>query len=587
VWPLDEDLQGASALRGSRTVFAPWRSTCRAIDATGISAASTLLESEAGLELDVGGLALGEAAATPRGPARVPWIEVHGRTIRVRADTLRTCFAAAGSPDAAPPRSALSYLHLPEGRCQRRDASQDDHVECTSSVGAWEGRADNERISLRLVRRTLGAVHLVDGRPVKGDRWARTVIAVETGTSNDADESRVYQALRAAIPRALGRSDGTFRLADPGDPKVNTRIHVTVARVSTGKLQERTETGSSQYQDGERIEPNPAKEQARQRMTQAQQAVSQAEFQYQQDQQNFDIIVQQAADTCRSGCGMMDPNYQATCYSTCDICVVAAQFARPTQDGINQAQAELSSAQSAFYAEPDTIAIPIIKDWTYKRKVFQRDASAEAGIRVEAEGEEPKEQRRGFDNSWSDYEVEADPRHNVEGHYAGSAWIREPAALVPLVGEAVAELAAAEIRDAADAGRGRLRQRLQTGTLEVGGGRSAVLPSQAISLDRETCLLAVAVQGDGGGPIVMRTPSGSHGDLRRRTFAATEICGDELGGDPPAVEALEITGEGSGRTRWGFYRTSRRLPRSPRRRNRPPSRISNRRASISGPRRPG
>jgi hypothetical protein len=113
---------------------------------------------------------------------------------------------------------------------------------------------------------------------------------------------------------------------------------------------------------------------------------------------------------------------------------------------------------------------------------------------------------------------------------------------------------------AAETGRGRLRQRLQTGTLELAGGRPSALPSQAITLDRETCLLAVAVQGDGGGPIVMRTPSGSHGDLRRRTFAATEICGDELGGDPPAIENLELVGESSGRTRWGFYRTSRLLP---------------------------
>jgi len=588
VWPMSADLDAALRLRGNTTVFAPWRPTCKKIEATGVAAASTLLESEPGLGMEVGGVALGEIIETPEGPIRIPWIELHGGTIRVRGDTFRFCFAPVGSPEASPPADGLAMIHMPAGRCDSEETPHGRHVTCSTSVGVWEGTASGDRVSLDMVHRTLGQVHFVGGKPVRGESFAKAVLSVETAETRKPDERTVYDSIRRSVADALADSDGTFRVAGPDDPKVNTRIRVSIDNLVIGELEKGREQDQSEYQDGTRWVHNDRKDQLQQDYMNAQQAVQQAESDYQTAIQNYDIAVQEAVNLCNSGCAMQtDPNYQSICYQSCDIGQVAAGIFKPTRDSVYQAETDAQNAEMAWQNEPTEIEEPIMKMWTYTRQTFGRGASATVRIRIEPKDEQATERTSSFSNTWSDFNVDNDPAHNVQGHPATAAWIDRPQALLPSVGEAVAGMVASEMRtavsraalrelrrDAAGAGlesrggyedvdavavgvaRSRLDSRVQTGTSDLSPAGPTVLPSRAVRLAPSDCLLAVAVLPEGQtGAITLSSRSGSHGDLRRKSFAAMEVCAYELKAGEQAAEEIQLAGEAASQVRWGLYRT--------------------------------
>ncbi|MBW2276015.1 MAG: HEAT repeat domain-containing protein [Deltaproteobacteria bacterium] len=588
IWPMNTDLDSAIRLRGNTTVFAPWRPTCKKIEAEGISAASTLLESEPGLVMDVGGVALGDIVETAEGPIRIPWIELHGGTIRVRGDTFRFCFAPAGSPEAAPPDSGLAMLHMPPGRCQSQDTQHGEHVACSTSVGVWEGEAAGDRVSLSIVRRTLGQVHFVGGKPVRGESFAKAVLSVETATTQRSDERAVYDSIRRSVAAALANSDGTFRVAQPGDPAINTTIKVSIANLTIGELGHGEEQHSSEYQDGTRTIQNQRKPELHQEWMQAQQRVQQAEVDYQDAIATHQMFVEQGDRTCRDGCGLLnDANQQTICYSGCDVGKIAAELSKPDRDGITQAQNDEINAQSAYQSEPETIAEPIMKTHYYKKKLLSRSASATVKIRITPKGEQATEKTNSFSNSWGDYDVDSEPQYNVDGHPANAAWIDRPEALLPYVGEAMAQVVAGEMRtavsraalrelrrEASGAGldskggyedvdavavgvaRDRLDSRVQIGTSDLSPSAPSPLPSRAVRLGPTDCLLAVAVLPEGQtGAITMKTQSGSHGDLRRKSFAAIEVCAYELRPGEQTTEEIQLTGEAASQVRWGLYRT--------------------------------
>jgi hypothetical protein len=90
----------------------------------------------------------------------------------------------------------------------------------------------------------------------------------------------------------------------------------------------------------------------------------------------------------------------------------------------------------------------------------------------------------------------------------------------------------------------------------VAGGGAFALPSKAARLAPNECLLAVAVApSDGAIDLYMKTPNGSHGDLRGASLAIVELCRDELGSND-SVGALELSSKVGGSVRWGLYRTS-------------------------------
>jgi len=588
VWPMNADLDGAIRLRGKTTVFAPWRPTCTKIEATGISAASTLLQSEPGLAMDVDGVALGDIVETAEGPIRIPWIELHGGTIRVRGDTFRFCFAPAGSPEATPPDNGLAMLHMPPGRCESEDTPHGKHVACTTTVGVWEGQASGDRVSLSMVRRTLGQVHFVGGKPVRGESFAKAVLSVETAQTQRSDERVGYDSIRRSVASALSESDGTFRVAEPGDPAINTKIMVNIDNLTIGDLERGEEQHSSEYQDGTRTVQNHRKQELHQEWMQAQQRTQQARTDYEDAIATHQMFVEQGDRTCRDGCALIqDPNQQTICYSGCDAGRIAAELTKPDREGITQAENEEMNAQIAYENEPETIEEPIYKTHYYKKKTFSRRASARVKIRIMPTGEQATEKASSFSNTWADFDVDADPQHNVEGHPATADWINRPDALLPHVGEAMAQIVAGEMRtavsraalrelrrEASGAGleskggyedvdavavgiaRDRLDSRVQTGTSALSPTAPSALPSRAVRLGPTDCLLAVAVLPEGqSGAITLRTQSGSHGDLRRKSFAAMEVCAYELASGEQTAEEIQLAGEAASQVRWGLYRT--------------------------------
>jgi len=588
VWPMGRELAAAVPLRGGRTVFAPWRTSCGRVEATGTSVAATLLHSEPGMEMDIGGVVLGALAETPGGPTRVPWLEIHGGTVKVRWDSFRSCFAPAGSEDARPPADALALLHVDAKRCAAAESSRGRHVACKTSVGVWEGSAAEDRVSLSLARRTVGQVHFVDGRPVRGDRFAAVVVAVIAEQTRDPRERVVYESIAGSVARALSDSDGTFRVADQADPAVNTRITVAVTDLEVGKLRTASIEERTEYQDGVRVVHNDRKDQLFQELQEAQQGSVQAEQDFQAAIQTYDFAVQEAVNLCQSSCAMQtDPNMRTICQGTCDAGKIAAGIFKPTREGVDAAQLEEHEAQYAYDSEPAEIEEPVMRPWSYKKEVFERGASASVAIRIQPRGEEASEISDAFSDTWTDHRIEADPAHNVEGHTAQAPWIEDPDALLPEVGAAVSGMVAAHLRTAVSRaalrelrreastngleGRGgyedvdalavgvagpRLKMRVQTGASDLVSGRPISLPSRAVALKAGECLLGVAVMAEGRtGAITLGTVDGSHADLRGKAFAVVEICRDELRRGEESAGELRLLGDSGGRALWGLYRT--------------------------------
>jgi hypothetical protein len=190
--------------------------------------------------------------------------------------------------------------------------------------------------------------------------------------------------------------------------------------------------------------------------------------------------------------------------------------------------------------------------------------------------------------NWSDYEVEADPAHNVPGHRPDQGPLQNPEALIPFIADqasgALALRLKAAISNAAveqamkafiaagneppkpgyesvdavafETAQARLGRVVLRGKANLAaGGAPFVLPSRAARLAPDECLLAVAVgPAETAVDLNLRTPNGAHGDLRGASLAAVEICQNELA-QQNTVEALELRSKIGGDVRWGLYRT--------------------------------
>lgn len=583
VWPYAAAVDEALPLVGQKKVFAPWKDECTWIEAAGMSPDAVLIESEPGQVVQLDGVELGSANATQlrswtwQEPV-VIWFRANRGTLHVRGDTLRTCFADPGDPSASAPNDPMTRIRTDPSRCSTDELDGKKHVVCTTSLGVWEGIADNQAVSLRFVRRTLGNLHLLDGRPVTGGRFAKTVVGVQMAAPAHERERLLYASMDRAVTSVLSGDDGLVRVAPVGDPSVTLVVAAAVKDLKLGELEVREEKQQSEYEDHKETRPNSDK-------PKAQAAVELARRQLQQAREDFERRKEQEKqdhETCMNGCNTLT---DTSARNGCQIgCGVLSMITAESDATVVAASTKLSEAEQTLAQTPDTVEVPIMAMWDYTKKVYARAISATLEMDIGFQSG-PKHSSARLSDAVTDYEVDEDPRHNVKGHSPNRDIIDRPESLLPLIAERLSmhlgkELRAAinkEMQEAAmrsfvesggekpkpeyeavdamafEAVGKRLRRAFQRGVATIKPGEPVPLPSAAIELGPRDCLLAVAVSEEStSAAIRLSTSSGTHADLRGKSFALVEVCGSEIQGGA-GLGAIVLSANEETRVRWGLY----------------------------------
>jgi hypothetical protein len=579
--PLSEEIVNAVKLAGTKASFAPWRETCQRIEAAGAGASSLVVDPDSAANGTFGELSLDAQGR--------PWLQAGGAALRVRVDTARGCFEEPKGGDAP---GALALLHLPLGRCTRGDDGGREHVECRSTVGVWEGVVADDAVSLRLVRRTLGPVHFTGGVPVDGQRYARTVVSVSTGAPPDERGKAIADAIQRSVAGALAKGGGSIRVAPPSDPAVGHKLEIDAAAVTIGELTKHQEGASSQYQDGTREVPNPAYAEAQSAVGDARAKVERARADHQRDVQAYEnnkATMEQAKQSCLQGCDMnQNANLGALCRTGCNAggAIGGALMHPPGNEGIDAAEGALRDAERTVESTPRTVTEPIMKTWPYEKTVFARSTSTTLHVVVRTREGEPTRFDIPVSQSWQDYDVKADPAHDVDGHEASRGPIERPDALVPWLADRAsaalakrlhttleqAELAEAKRAMASgdktakpgfedvdakayDVSSGRLLGPVQRGTATVRGEAGSALPSEGVRLEAGTCLLAVAVaDGDEPAALTLATSDGTFADRLGRRVTSVEACAEEIQRSGGKLD-LALRSKATVPVHWGLYRT--------------------------------
>jgi len=586
--PVPADLVAARAALGKSLVFSPWVPECTEIQAVGRSPAAMLVDAEGDLVFQTEDLAMGPARATDMAagkPGNSLWVSMAKGTIKVRSDLVSKCFSQPGSDRATRPTDPLALIRTPEARCDSSQEGNQEHVECRTSLGVWNGTISDTAIELSAVRRTLGEVHFLDGRLVDGTRFARTVVAVTTGRADDNRRQRLYGAMQGAMRKALARGGTGVRLTTPGSPDVTYSVHVEVGEVQIGELGTREVPQTSQYKVRDEVRDNPKKPAARERVNTARDRVSQAEQDFRDSKAEFDRLKREARAECDRIASEQKEGWARVAGAT--TCAAADALIQPSDSDLQAARAELSEAEQADANEPTTITVPIMADWSYSKREFSRSARGSISVRMQAKGwPEPRVVTTPLAYTWTDYEVQGDAAHNVEGHSPDRGPIDNPEALVPYIAAAASNDISGRIRAAIDEARleraraalaasgmeatkpgfepvdamafemagTRLKKALLRGSTQL-SDKGVPLPTEALTLGADECMTAAAVAAPGTS-VVLRTSDRLFADTRGTGFAVVEICG----GEAPAgkVPTVELSGKGSGEVKWTLYRTSPR-----------------------------
>lgn len=586
IWPYRPEVDDLSARVGSKLVFAPWLPACTRLAVAGTSPDAQLLNADPGVTITLEALELGAAVPSAlvdwkwQEPV-VPWFRANGGTLHVRADTISQCFAQPGDPSASPPQDALALIRTDVSRCTTDSENGEKHVACRTSLGVWEGIANDKEVDLRLVRRTVGALHILGGHPVTGDRFARTVVAVTLGTPSQERERRLYGAMQASLARVLSGASGLIRVATAGDPAVTLTVSAAVRNLVVGELERKTVTATSQYEDHKEPRPNPDKPKVQAEVESARTALEAATESFAQRKREEEQNRQGCLDACDT---QTDANLAAACRAGCAL---GSAITAESDTQVVAAREKLVAAQTKLGQTPDTIEVPVMQDWSYEKTVYSRSVSAALDLELGFKSGVVRDTQQ-LSDFVTDEEVTADDRHHVVGHAPDRDMIDRPESLLPRIGEKLAaQLATAlqsaidkEMQEAAlrafeaagveagdpayrrvdamafDAVGKRLRRAVQRGQSTVEPGVSSALPSAALELGPDDCILAVAVsEGDAAGALSLATPNQSHGDLRGQSFALVEVCRGELGDS-----RAELSLASSKRTtvRWGLYKVSQR-----------------------------
>ncbi len=585
IQPAPTDLVAVRKQVGKDLVFTPWKERCTEVHAAGQSPAAMLLDAEGELALKTEGVVMGAASATDMAqakPGNTLWLTLAKSTLKVRADTAAQCFSEAGSDDAKRPNDPLTLIRTPESRCISAKEGDRTHVECRTSLGVWEGVVTDGAVELRATRRTLGEIHFLDGTLVDGARFARTVVAVTTGSASDDRRRRLYGAMQGAMRTALVRSGSGVRVATPGSPDVTYSVHVEVGEVQIGELQTRDERHTSKYKVRDEVRDNPKKPAARDRVDTARDRLRDAEQDFQDRKADFDRLKSEARAECDRAAAK--PKEAWARIAAGAGCAAADALIQPSDSDVRSARAELSEAEQANSREPATITVPIMDDWTYTKRVFTRAARGSIQVRMQGKDwPEPRMVTIPLAYQWQDYEVAPDPAHNVTGHSPDRGPINDPEQLVPYIAKDASQHISARIRAAVDEARleqartalaasgmeatkpgfetvdamafemagARLEKALLRGATPVGNAGTP-LPTEALSLGAGECLTAAAVAAPGSS-VILRSKDLLFADGRGGGFAVIEICHEELtDGKLPVVE---LASGGGSEVKWTLYRT--------------------------------
>lgn len=651
VLPSNAAVEAAFAGEGATFEFTPWKASCARLEATGDSVDAVFVKSDAGVVLEHGGVVLGpRSAASGRAEDRVPWVRVSQGAMRVRADVFRDCFTQKGSPPDAARPDVTALLHVEPSRCTRSiEAKDESHVACTSTVGVWEGIADDKRVSLRLVHRTLGRVDFLGSSLVTGTRWASTVASVATKGDGDPRHAALYETLDRRVVDVVSHTHDV-RIARPDDPGLTHRVTVEAKHVTVGDVVAKDTQATSSYKTGERQVPNPAKaraqgevsaaegrvrqaeggvgeaeraaQTAQRRIGEAKEGVTRAREQYQRDretQRQAVAAAKEAKQTCLNACnGYSGALERSNCRSLCEVggtvgTAAVGMASEPSRDGIEKAEAAVHEAeQNASNARdgigrakqtvesakrdvetarqrereiPPTVTEDVMTPWPYTKKVYTRDLAATVVLTVRHKDGKETKKEIPVRAQWTDYEVAADPAHNVAPHTADARALSNSTATLPLLGERITGAAGEalahvladaqreemlrafgdangerspdyELVDAAAYGvaGSRISRVVRRGAVEVGTSPFRV-PTPPVALAQGECVLAVASvdRDDRGATLHIKANGGAFADARGGTRAAVELCARDVGAR--GVDDVVVVSTRPARVQWTLYAT--------------------------------
>lgn len=585
--PVPPGLEEARQLIGKQLVFTPWAPACTEVQATGRAPAAMLVDAEGDVLMKVEGLALGPGSAQALAAGKTGnnvWATLNNGALKVRVDVLSKCFGAMGTEQASRPADPLAFLRLPVTRCEQDTDDGKPHVECRTTVGVWEGVMNDTAVELRSVRRTLGAVHFLEGKLVNGGRYARTVVAVSVGSASDPRRQRLYAELRPAMQKAMARDAGGVRVTDAGASDATYKIGIELAEINIGELQTSEVPQTTKYKVRDETRDNPDKPRARERVASARDRLRTAESDYQTRKQDFDREKARLRDECNAQASKAE-GWAAVAAAT--GCAAADALLQPSDSDVVAARTELSTAESELAKMPDTITVPIMADWQYTKKQYSRSVTSMLSITLQpADAPQPRTFQTPLQYTWQDYEVQADAAHNVQGHAPDRGPIDNPDGLVPYIAAAAssgiatrfrAAMAEAQIEAArkamaaagleaskpgyetvdalayATVGK-RLEKPVLRGGSQLGAGKALPLPAEAISLSADQCVLAVAA-GTAETPLALsiHTADRAFADTREGGFAVVELCQPELAGGK--VPTLELASKAAGAVKWTLFQT--------------------------------
>ncbi len=558
VHPGQEGVTEAKAMLGKRYVFAPYQSGCSNIVAGGSKFVDLIGKAPAGTAYAADRLGLGDSSLV---------IALDGGALAVTPETLSTCFADENSAAAkAPDDLALALLRVSPGRCEKDVHDGKVHQACRSTLGAWQADASG----LHAVRRTFGPLHLLDGQPVSGRRFARAVVAIDTGLAQSPRETTLYTAVRDAASRIIQQGDDNVRIAPSGDPTVTTAVKIVVRDITIGDLQTAQKQETSKYKVSERQVPNPAKADGMRQVQEAEQLVQNKRSEC-DSMSDTDYSAQQ---TCVDNCVANSAGSSAAlCGFTCKDAGGSSGAKSDCLNAVSEAENQVNQARAQVNDMPDTLTETVWGDWNYTRTEYARKVTAV----IETTSTSPVGERKASDNLEfvaSDYQIAADSAHNVSGHDPRRDFIDSPESIVPSLAEKASGVAIERLKQslqigAVDAALLALKRSGATprpgyeyvdamaydvvgkrlGKSESYGDGANPIDLSSITLADGECALVVAASSDAGSATALKSDGGSFADERGRPFATLELCKSEIGGKLPKIEV------GGSSLKYGVYRT--------------------------------
>jgi hypothetical protein len=581
----------ARALAGKSLVFAPWRSTCSEIQATGQSPNAALFDSEPGGSTPVGGVELRRPLDSADGTPPVPWVVFAGDTLAVPFPVARDCFAEAGTPEANPPEDLRGSLRLGDEQCLEGTYKGKVHLACKTSLGTWLVHAQADRMTARLSRVTHGPVHFLEGRLVTKEAFATTVVGLGLGTASEPRERALYAAMSRAVADTLAKEQSAVRVTTANDPALTVEVSLALSHVTIGELARTQHSESTTYPDHQEDRPNPKVPEATSRVSAARSAVDTAESELssaENDLQRSRKLHAAAVSVCRNEAAKAKGKWAGVASASCEVGGALTQpqgRVAEARSSLSQARGELASAQADLESMPRTIREWVMMPWSYQRVHFERPVSVDVNLRVTPKGAPTQDNTTSLRITIADDEVGDDPKHKVKGHSPDPALINRPDELAPRIAAQVSthvagrlkailatEARAATLRALASSGGeptdpdyqlldatafemvgARIKHAERRGRVRLAGEKVPV-PSSGVSLGTDECVLVAAVAEQPATSVVtLQDVTGTVFDRRGANYAVVEVCGrDAVSGTLPA---FLLDGTKGTELRWGIYRT--------------------------------